>query len=209
LGDDPLGHDAQDPYGPGDPAGHDLTPDLGHEPAPGYADGSHEHFGAAGDVYPDDDPFTAGHHDDAVVHDDTVVHDDVVTDHGQPGHDDAGEPAPDHHQFVAHPVGADPDLDRHADAGWHDPTFPPPLDLHDAPEPIDGFPWSDPQVLGSGLAEGTVDDYHEAAWQHPSIGDLYDYAGDEQAPGADGWQGLLGSDDPAASTLARWWAPGT
>jgi hypothetical protein len=201
LGDDGLGHD---------PMGHeaatsspDLAPELGDDGADG-APAGHGHFAAAGDVYPDDDPFTAGHHDGTgpVVHDDVA---DVAPDH-DPDHDNP-DPVPDDHQLVDHLVGADPDLDPRAD--WPDPAFPPPLDLHGSPEPIDGYPWSDPQVLGSGRTDTGIDGYHEAGWQHPSIGDLYDYAGEEPAPGTDGWQGLLGSDDPATSALARWWAPGT
>jgi hypothetical protein len=219
LGHDPLGHDplGHDPLGH-DPLGHDPDgPDATHEPGPDltheatYEDetpaAGHGHFGAAGDMYPEDDPFAAGHHDEAVIHDGPVVHDDVPADH------DSGQDAPlaDDHQLVDHPVGADPDLDPRADGDWHDPEFPPVLDLHDAPEPIDGYPWTDPQVLGTGLPDGTIDDggYHESAWQHPPIGDLYDYAGDEQAAGTDGWHALLSSDDPATSTLARWWTPGS
>jgi hypothetical protein len=214
LGHDPLGHDVagDDPLGSG-PDGPDTShqpgPDLTHEATfDDETPAGHGHFGAAGDVYPEDDPFAAGHHDAPASHDDShddshdVVHDEVPADH---------DPLADDHQLVDHPVGADPDVDPRADGDWHGPEFPPTLDLHDAPEPIDGYPWSDPQVLGTGLPDGAIDDsgYHESAWQHPSIGDLYDYAGDEQAPGIDGWHALLGSDDPAASSLARWWTPGT
>jgi hypothetical protein len=206
LAHGPLGHDGlgDDPFAaPGD-GGHDPAADPGQHPAPGgYGDEGdagtgHGHFGAAGDVYPEDDPFTASHHDDSVVHDDPAPADAAH----DPVHD---EVAP-----VDHPVGADPDLDPHADADWHDPSFPPALDPHHTPEPVDGFPWSDPHVLGSGLADGALDDggYHEPTWQHPPVSDLYDYAGDEAAPGGDGWQALLGSDDPATSSLARWWTPG-
>jgi hypothetical protein len=232
LGHDPLGHDplgsdvtGDDPLEPG-PDGPDIAhtpgPDLTHEASfDDETPAGHGHFGAAGEVYPEDDPFAAGVHDDAGIHDGAVVHDDAPT-HHDPGHDVPS--ADDHrlddhqlddHQFVDHPVGTDPDLDPRADSDWHDPEFPPALDLHDAPEPIDGYPWTDPHVLGAGLPDGAVDDpidsggYHETAWQHPPIGDLYDYAGDEQAPGIDGWHALLGSDDPATSTLARWWTPGT
>jgi hypothetical protein len=212
LGDDPLGHGLDGPDGSDGPdATHEPGPDLTHEAT--YEDETpatgHGHFGAAGEVYPEDDPFAAGHHDEAVMHDGPVVHDDVPADSSQ----DA--PLADDHQLVDHPVGADPDIDPRADGDWHDPEFPPALDLHDTPEPIDGYPWTDPQVLGTGFAEGAIDGaiddggYHEAAWQHPPIGDLYDYAGEEQAPGIDGWHALLSSDDPATSTLARWWTPGS
>ncbi|MGH3660318.1 MAG: hypothetical protein ACRDT8_17445, partial [Micromonosporaceae bacterium] len=48
------------------------------------------------------------------------------------------------------PPGVDPDADPVADdEAWsHDP-FPESLDL-DAPEPVDGMPWTDPATLGGG-----------------------------------------------------------
>src|SRR5262249_51749000 len=159
LGHDILGHDVlgDDRLGP-DPMGHEAatsSPDLVHEPAHGLgddvADGAptgHGHFAAAGDVYPDDDPFTAGHHDDTAP----VVHDDAAPDHDTP------DPVPDAPQPADPPAGPAPDLAPRAATDWPDPAFPPPLDLHGPPEPIDGYPWSDPQVLGSGHTDG----YHEA-----------------------------------------------
>jgi hypothetical protein len=227
LDDDPLGHDplGHDPLGH-DPLGHDP---LGHDPADGdpfttdpggYGDeaprpgpgfdadtpaGEHEHD-AIGEVYPDDDPFTPVH--DATHH----AADDATTYHVPDQHADGivhDDPLPYQAHPVEHLVGADPDLDPASDAQWQDPAYPPPLDLPNLPEPVDGPPWSDPRLLGADITDAAVDtgDQHEPSWQQPHLGDLYDYAGDEQPTHADGWQALLGSDDPATGALARWWAP--
>jgi hypothetical protein len=108
---------------------------------------------------------------------------------------------------VDHLVGADPDVDPQLDdPGWHDTTFPPPLGLEQVPEPVDGFPWSDPDLLGDPV-DGAMADV-EAAWDAPSVGDLFAYAGLEVPVGGDAWGLLLASDDPATAALARWWAPG-
>jgi hypothetical protein len=205
LVDDPLGPFHHDPLDY-DPLGHDVDRELFGSEQAGYGDEAAHHPGAGFDseplaggdhghpdeVYPDDDPFALADHadheaavdDPAGQHDDSIVHD-----------------AP-----VEQPVGADPDLDPGTDTGWADQAFPPPLDLSDAPDPVDGFPWADPQVLGAGHTDSAVDDAGASSQSSPHIGDLYDYSGDEQ-PAADGWQALLASDDPATSTLARWWAP--
>jgi hypothetical protein len=208
FGDDPVGHD---------PVGHDLADvdpfaadhggfdDAAHQPLPGFdadtPDGGEDgHVDAIGGVYPDDDPFAPVHH---ATHDATTDH--VPDQHaGTIVHDD---PVPDQADPADYPVGADPDLAP--DTEWQDPAYPPPLDLLHPPEPVDGLPWSDPRLLGTDITDAAVDDGggHDPSWQRPHIGDLYDYAGDEQPPGSDGWQALLGSDDPAAEALARWWAP--
>jgi hypothetical protein len=182
LGDHELGGPEHDLYRMG---GYDDGVDLaaGHQGQ------------AGGDVYPDDDPFSGDLTHAAAAHDTALP--DVV----HP--DDRGAPF-DH---TDPPVGADPDVDPRADDDWHDPTFPPALDLADAPEPVDGYPWSDADLLGAGF-DGDPAGHFEASWREPDLGDLYDYAGEERATGG-GWQALLGSDDPATSTLARWWAPGT
>jgi hypothetical protein len=39
------------------------------------------------------------------------------------------------------------------------------------------------------------------------VEDLAAYAGEELAPGVDPWATLADSDDPATSTLAKWWHP--
>jgi hypothetical protein len=101
------------------------------------------------------------------------------------------------------PVGADPDLDPHADT-WTDQSFPEPLDL-DAPEPVDGFPWADPATLGTEPLPDPDASYRGA----PEPTDLASYAGQDLPPGADPWTALAASEDPATSSLARWWSPGT
>ncbi|BCB90633.1 hypothetical protein [Phytohabitans suffuscus] len=101
------------------------------------------------------------------------------------------------------PVGADPDVDAHTD-GWTDQSFPEPLDL-DAPEPVDGFPWTDPATLGAAPLPDADAGYQGA----PEANELAAYAGEEIPPGADPWTALSASDDPATSSLARWWAPDT
>jgi hypothetical protein len=103
------------------------------------------------------------------------------------------------------PVGADPDLDPHGeDPDWS--PFPEALELGAPPEPVDGFPWTDPAVLGE-AATALPDPAVEATAGTPEPADLYAYAG-EDAPAGVGWAALAGSPDPATSALARFWAPG-
>jgi len=99
------------------------------------------------------------------------------------------------------PVGADPDLDANSD-GWADQAFPEPLEL-ETPEPVDGFPWTDPATLGATPLPDA-----DAAYQGaPEADDLAAYAGEEVPPGTDPWTALSASEDPATSSLARWWSP--
>jgi hypothetical protein len=98
--------------------------------------------------------------------------------------------------------GADPDLHPLADLGpGEDQPFPPTLDL-DPPEPIDGYPWTDPADLGHDVLP-PLDDTGGG----PDPADLFEYAG-EQPPAGDAWSALLASPDPATSALARWWSAG-
>jgi hypothetical protein len=97
--------------------------------------------------------------------------------------------------------GADPDLHPLADAGLsEDQPFPPALDL-DPPEPIDGYPWTDPAVLGHDLLPPVDPDSGG-----PDPADLFDYAGEQPPADGDPWSALLASPDPATSALARWWS---
>lgn len=120
---------------------------------------------------------------------------------------------------VRHLPGVDPDRDPHADdAEWSDPRFPDTLDLVNPPEPVDGYPWSDPDGLGD--PPGGVDDptTHGGHWRQPTANELASFDG--LAPGGDDaaagdsvsprevWDTLLRSEDPATGALARWWAPG-
>jgi hypothetical protein len=169
--EDPLGH--PDDLG-GDEFAHpvDHGPDLLHE---------------GGDE--------AGAHDDPHSHDEARPHDEAQP-HEVLGADEAGGYEPDHPAFT------DPDVTAEHDPAGYGDDFPPPLDLgHTPPEPVDGYPWSDPQVLGDAPTSG-----------QPSVeggappDDLLAYSG-MQPPDGDVWSALLGSDDPATSSLARWWGP--
>ena len=183
----------------GDLGGHDGLGhhDLGgHDPLDGY------------DTDPGHDPY--GGHDDAIAGygDDTDLrHDADLVD--LPGRDLSGhdptDPQPsimDGHAAAGagvdeHLFGVDHDLPP----GDADAYFPPPLDLPDRPEPVDGYPWSDPDTLGEAADTPPPD----AA---PPLSDLLSYAGMEpSATGGDGWAALVDSDDPAVSALARWWGP--
>jgi hypothetical protein len=201
-----------------DEALHDFAHDADHA--------GNEHVGSdhAGDEHRDGDHVEAGHHSDTVDPD----HDTPDTSH--PGaapddHDPSADTGDGHDSQDSHDthdtnvealVGTDPDLDHNADhAEWHDDNpFPPGLDIH-APEPVDGFPWSDPATLGDGAGP---DDYSQDYSHLVNTGDeggpahaadLAQYDGVEVPPGADAWTHLLGSEDPATSALARWWSPGT
>jgi hypothetical protein len=105
-----------------------------------------------------------------------------------------------------HLVGTDPDVDSHADdTGWYDHDFPPSLELEHVPEPVDGYPWSDPNVLGHEISESTGDLH--SGYGAPPASDLFEYAGLDGHPDGDAWAHLYGSDDPATGALARWWGP--
>jgi hypothetical protein len=205
---DPQPHDggADDDFEgfgqPDDPAAHG-----GHEPLPDDTFGEH----------PDDgEPFDLGAGDHAgypepAAHDGLAGYDDGA-DHGatEAGlHDDA----PHQEGFGdagagEHLVGTDPDLDAHTDdPGWHDATFPPPLGWDHVPEPVDGFPWSDPDVLGHEVADPAGQ--FDGAYGSPPVSDLFEYAGLDAPADGDAWAQLLGSEDPATGALARWWAPGS
>ncbi|MFG3342077.1 hypothetical protein [Glycomyces sp. NPDC048151] len=73
--------------------------------------------------------------------------------------------------------------DMLVDEADNPPGFPPELDL-DLPEPVDGYPWVDMDVLGSAEAEPWVNT--------GSTVDASEYA-------------IADVDDPAASALARFW----
>jgi hypothetical protein len=104
-------------------------------------------------------------------------------------------------------IGADPDVDPTADDdGWNTDTFPPQLGLGETPEPVDGFPWSDPASLGGNGGDPTGGADPDTT--NPDAADLAGYDNTDVPDGTDPWQVLVGSDDPATSSLARWWAPG-
>ena len=193
LGDDGLGDDA---------AGHDGP---GHE---GFGDGSEggdTPGGDTGDAF-GADALVAEHHDwsDALDTDaddgDTDGPDDAPpADDPDPGAD-AVTPTDD--PVGAGLVGADPD----ADGAWPVPEFPATLDLGAPPEPVDGFPWTDPSTLGdASLADPSAVDVLPPAGS-PEASEIAAYAGlDSDTP----WDALTASDDPATAALARFWSPPT
>jgi hypothetical protein len=181
-GDDLGGADTADLSQPFD--GLDLPSDD-----PGYPDTPDAPFG---EVPFDSSLDDASYGDEAAFEDGDAFGDDFDDDTDAPG-DGGGDP----------PVGADPDLDPVAD---HDgqPTFPPALDLDPTPEPVDGFPWADPTTLG----EAPLTDPAAATNAIPNPSDLASYAAEDLPPGADPWTALAASEDPATSSLARFWSPG-
>jgi hypothetical protein len=205
---DPFGWD--DP-GPHDPGPHD--PDL-HDPGAGPGGGwpepdlpGYEHALDADDASaPGGDPPWAGSPGAGLP--DLSDLGDLSDTPGEGFGDGFGDGAPGPAGAAAHPgglldtwpVGADPD---HT-AEPHGPAelFPPALDVP-LPEPVDGYPWADPALLG-GAAIGAPPDAPASAADPAG---LAAYAGVELPPDADPWAVLADSDDPATSALARWWAP--
>jgi hypothetical protein len=152
--------------------------------------------GPPGGGFLEDDPmgaFGADPGPDDLGHGDAEYAVDTGPDHEEP--DASTEPHP---ETV---VGADPDVDP--DADWSPADFPEQLDFA-APEPVDGYPWSDPSAVAAPGTGG--EDPAHGPDSAPPAEDLLDYAGADG--GSDPWAALVGSDDPAASSLGRWWAPG-
>jgi hypothetical protein len=153
----------------------------GHEADPGYDESGHDESG-----------HEQVHHDDPAQHEDLLRRDDEE----QPGHEEAA-------------FGTDPDVHAGADdPAWHDVQFPEHLELSEPPEPVDGFPWTDADVLGG--ADHSLSAAFDPAAAGPGPGEpggLADYAGLDVPPGADPWSLLLGSEDPATSSLATFWLP--
>ncbi|AGZ42544.1 hypothetical protein [Actinoplanes friuliensis] len=181
----------------------------GHDDAGDHHDLESQHEAPIADDSPfHDDLF--GHDDDPGVHDtageaDAGVHEDA-------GWDDLHEPGSGHDdEAVQHsfdgaaddhglgPVGADPDATPEAEVVS---LFPPVVDVGPLPEPVDGFPWIDTGSLGL-YHSGLVD---PAAAAPVPAEDLAAYAGEDLPPGEDPWAALADSDDPATSTLAKWWS---
>jgi len=210
FGESDLGGPDQDLGGP-DAGGHDaggLEEPLGTENAAATFDASVGHEGDFDDPFGGHDPGgEPGDHDGAG---ESGLH--GAHDGGDPGDgpDGPGDDGPGDDGPGLDLVGTDPHLDHTADdPGWDDQPFPPDLGITDPPEPVDGFPWSDPAALGE-HADAT-DDYaqtFDGALDDGAPADLAAYDGVELPPGIDAWTALLGSEDPATSALARWWAPG-
>ncbi|MCO8269604.1 hypothetical protein M1L60_03250 [Actinoplanes sp. TRM 88003] len=80
-------------------------------------------------------------------------------------------------------------------------VFPPAVDVGELPEPVDGFPWIDTGSLGV-VPAAALDETPEAV--RPE--ELAEYAGVDLGEAQDPWAALAESDDPATSTLAKWWS---
>lgn len=121
-----------------------------------------------------------------------------------------GEPATEGFGAADPPIGADPDRNPYGDAaGWPESTGPdewPPPGLGPAPEPVDGFPWADPGLLGDPAA-GPVPGSATDGLPAPAADELADYAGLRLPADGDPWSALAAAEDPATSALARFWAP--
>jgi hypothetical protein len=158
------------------------------------------------DLHHDDQPFDDLPDHDLPDHPDPLDHPEHHADLGHDPHHDT-PPETEHHIPAtddAHLAG------QHHDGQHHDTTtydddpapadvFPPPVDVGELPEPVDGFPWTDAATLGT--ADLTTLDTTQPVDPH----ELAEYAGTEIPPGADPWAVLAASDDPATSTLARFW----
>ncbi|HEX2419272.1 MAG TPA: hypothetical protein VHJ83_14320 [Micromonosporaceae bacterium] len=104
--------------------------------------------------------------------------------------------------------GTDPDLNPFADhESWAVDPFPSALNFDEPPEPVDGMPWADPDLLGGDLS-GPLPDLAAGYEDAPPVADLYAYDL-ETPPHQDGdpWTSLTASEDPATSALARFWQP--
>ena len=159
------------------------------------------------------------HHDEPIVFDEAGHeapyqaddHYQWTDDHDHPVYEEHDQAAPvaDHHDQQP----AEPDHEP-TPAAAHDTVpdtaddpagvFPPAVDVGDLPEPVDGFPWIDTGSLG--LADpGAVDAIAAHAALNPvDPHELAEYAATDLPPAADPWATLADSDDPATSSLARW-----
>nr|BFE58692.1 hypothetical protein GCM10020063_032180 [Dactylosporangium thailandense] len=204
-----YGGDEHDLSGPGHHLGDgsDIEEPLGTEHATAeYDESLHDgHDGHSGQDGHDD----LGGHDEGQAEDAAPAHlSDGQPDYGDVHGDvhDAGDTGHDQHEAA---FGVDPDVDASADdPAWHEVQFPEELHLQDPPEPVDGFPWTDADVLGG-------PDHSQSAAFDPAVehhgpaepAGLADYAHLDVPAGTDPWSMLLGSEDPAASSLATFWAP--
>jgi hypothetical protein len=193
--------DFADQGGHDDAGHHDLTPE--HEPPAGVDGPFHDDLFDTHDDLPDQDGLDPDTLDPAGAEPgDTDAGWDDLHEPGT-GHDDAGlqvvDVAEDH---GLGPVGADPDAAPDLEQVS---MFPPVVDVGPLPEPVDGFPWIDTGSLGL-YHSGLVD---PAAAAPVPAEDLAAYAAEDLPPGADPWAALADSDDPATSTLAKWWSQDT
>jgi hypothetical protein len=211
---DPNQHAAAEYDGYGEPfSDHDGTGDTSDHSAPlpddtfdGHPDdqrlGGHDGLGTADDGADDGSPDPATHGAPPGSTDGLGA---AEPDHPNNDHPSDDRQPTDDRQPVDALVGADPDVDPSAD-DWHHDPFPAAVELTDPPEPIDGYPWSDAATLGGGPHEHPTADH--GGYGAPPSAELLEYAGLDQPADGDAWATLLSSDDPATSSLARWWGAG-
>ena len=137
--------------------------------------------------------------DDAYDFDDTADGEDDGQDTTDEGFSDTVEPI--EAEFAVETiadevVGSDPDAVDYGEDDAYQPQFPPELSLDPMPEPVDGQPWSDADLLGD-----TAD---TTSWNLVSYAPVTDDLLAMDASDS-GWDSLLTSPDPAVSSLARWW----
>lgn len=155
----------------------------------------HHDFGDHDDFPVFDEHHDTGHPDQPVYeeHHDLYEPDDV---HAEPPTFD------DHHHET--PYEEPPPVEEHAAAAVEaeEPVevFPPALDVGQLPEPVDGFPWIDTGSLGLVHASAITDTPDPVRPE-----DLAEYAAVDLPEAQDPWAALADSDDPATSTLAKWW----
>ncbi|GAA2643483.1 hypothetical protein GCM10010399_91830 [Dactylosporangium fulvum] len=205
LGHETFGAELGGQFGDGGFGDGDLG---GHHDAHTGADDLEEPLGTehAAEDYDHSVAADYGHHDQPA--DLTSTGFDAGT--GDPGDvGDAGDPAGDDPVDNPAAFGTDPDVDALGDdPAWHEVPFPAELHLEGPPEPVDGYPWTDVDVLGG-------PDHDLSAAFDPAVviddpappADLATYDGAAVPDGGDPWSFLLGSEDPATSTLANYWAP--
>ncbi|MBU2665506.1 hypothetical protein KOI35_18520 [Actinoplanes bogorensis] len=157
------------------------------------------------------------HHDFGDHHEDFPIFDDPHAGHDDFGHLDQPQydehhdlydtpEIPEHVEHAEAPVELPEEvLHEHAaaaDVVTEDPldVFPPTVDVGDLPEPVDGFPWIDTGSLG--VVHAGIDDQTPLPVRPE---ELAEYAGVDLPDAQDPWAALADSEDPATSTLARWW----
>jgi len=170
-------------------------------------------FGAADEPPADDGDDIGGGAGAALDYGDDLSWPDGVDDPADDGAGfGAGPPAEQGFGAVDPPPGVDPDTPAGADE-WPAAVFPPPLDSAGVPTPVDGWPWADAELLGAGASAdgpqpGDTPQLGDGRPSPPVSVDPAELAGYAGVDGtaADLWATLLGSDDPATSTLARFWS---
>ncbi|WP_250037564.1 hypothetical protein [Paractinoplanes maris] len=154
------------------------------------------------------------HHDFGDHHDDFPVFEEPHAD------DHSFEPPPpeDHHDDDEHDWSP-PEFAEHHDTSYEEPAaedqpvaddvvaeepldvFPAAVDVGELPEPVDGFPWIDTGSLGV-VPAAALDETPDPV--RPE--EFAEYAGVDLPPAQDPWAALADSDDPAISTLAKWFS---